>query len=341
MQVKTINLTGEETEINFGREYVFVEINNSSNSEILISASPDIVRGNDDVMIISSRTIGTLGDVGIPKLKKIYAKGTGEIQVIGKDYAEHCFKLPAYGDGSDVKPTPEVLDFLPHPEGIYGYYDYAHGVKASSWENMIDGTKLECINECSFSVSNDELTVSGQNVISCYFPIKNSKETVIYAAINSGTSGQVRNVITNDLFNRKEEIKAGDVADVTILGFTSEEGANQMAFTVYKSTGNNLKNSVLTLRHTVPNNPCELTFALVVNNNRLDIVMYGGDVLETKHVIYENSISFTNYTGLYGGNYPDTQWWKIKSLMLSTEVVNLDNITENVKTLHNKYFPKN
>ena len=135
MQVKTINLTGEETKIEFDRNYSFVEINNLSGNEILISTKPEIVRGNDDVIIVSAKTIATVGEAGSLGIKEIYASGSGEIQLIGKNFAEHCFKLPASGGNSDD--PAEVLKFLPYPEDFIAYYDQDNGLSSNKWENML------------------------------------------------------------------------------------------------------------------------------------------------------------------------------------------------------------
>lgn len=134
MKIKTIKLTGTETEIKFDKNYAFIEINNLSGNEILVSAKPEIVRGNDDVIIVSAKTIVTMGDTGSLGIKKIYALGEGEIQLVGKNFAQHCFKLPASGDNSDV---PDVLKFLPHPEGIYAYWDVENNVENFTWTDMV------------------------------------------------------------------------------------------------------------------------------------------------------------------------------------------------------------
>lgn len=107
MQVKTITLT-EETKIEFDRNYSFVEINNLSGNEILVSANAGTVRGNDDVIILPSKAIVTIGETGSPGINEIYVSGKGEIQIIGKNFAEHCFKLPASGGNSDGKNDPAV-----------------------------------------------------------------------------------------------------------------------------------------------------------------------------------------------------------------------------------------
>ncbi len=91
MYTKTITLNGEETKIELDKEHTYVEINNMGKNEILISTNAGIVRGNDDVIILSPKVIVTLGDKGVPKIKELYALGEGEIQLIAKEYAEHCF----------------------------------------------------------------------------------------------------------------------------------------------------------------------------------------------------------------------------------------------------------
>ena len=138
MQVKTINLTGEETKIEFDKTYSFVEINNLSGNEILVSTKPEIVRGNDDVIIISAKTIATIGDTGYAGIKEIYASGSGEIQLIAKNYAEHCFKLPASGGNSD-DPKDKHFQLI----GSGGIFD-ASSIDISNkvWKNLADGNDI-------------------------------------------------------------------------------------------------------------------------------------------------------------------------------------------------------
>lgn len=138
MNAKTINLTGAETKIEFDRNYAFIEVNNLSGNEILVSTKPEIVRGNDDVIIISAKTIATIGEAGSLGIKEIYASGSGEIQLIGKNFAEHCFKLPASGDGSD-----ETKDKHFQLIGSGGFFDVSSiDISNKIWKNLANGNDI-------------------------------------------------------------------------------------------------------------------------------------------------------------------------------------------------------
>ena len=199
MQVKTIKLTGEETKIEFDSAHAFVEINNLSSSEILISTRPGIVRGDNDVIILNGKTIVTIGETSSCRIKTIYASGSGEIQLIGKNFAEHCFKLPASGDSSDVKP---VLDFLPHPEGIYAYWDWEYGVTNTSWTDMTNNNVIKCENENTFGYNGDYLCLN-KSGLDVNLNIKDTDNVLIYHVIKltgAGNGGTSRILSDNNVF---------------------------------------------------------------------------------------------------------------------------------------------
>lgn len=102
-QTKTINLTGAETRVDFDRPFAYVECNNLSGAEVLLSTKPNIDKGADDVIIIKAESTATIGDLGTPKIKTVYLNGNGEIQLVGKGYAESSFKTARKGGESNGK----------------------------------------------------------------------------------------------------------------------------------------------------------------------------------------------------------------------------------------------
>lgn len=121
--VKTITLTGEETEVKFDKPYAYIECNNLGNSEVLMSIKPNIIRGNDDVIIVKSGSSATIGDIGVPSLKSIYLKGSEEVQIIGKSFPQSSFKSIQKGGGIDVKTLlSRALWRETYNEGLYVDY---------------------------------------------------------------------------------------------------------------------------------------------------------------------------------------------------------------------------
>lgn len=91
-KIKTVNLTDKETQVNFDRPFAYVECINLGDTEILLSTKPNIERGIDDVMIVKAGSIAIIGDIGTPKIQTVYLKGSGEVMLVGKGYAQSSFK---------------------------------------------------------------------------------------------------------------------------------------------------------------------------------------------------------------------------------------------------------
>ena len=313
MKIKTITLTGEETKIEFDKNYAFIEINNLSKNEILVSTKPEIVRGNDDVIIVSAKTIATVGDTGYAGIKEIYASGEGEIQLIAKNYAEHCFKLPASGENSD-EPTPEVLDFLPHPEGIYAFWDWEHGVTSGTWTDRVNGTVLEAINENNFVVKNSCAQLENKNSDNVYdakLPIKNLNEATIYIVLNNLFDGKYladnngQYIRLGDGYNKYFYYKKSGEADRNFWDFPKQDIENGLIFIMRISQTN-------------------YNFSLLYNTIDYDT--------NTSNPLPRTAFEFSGDFGLC-----DTL--PIKALLISSDISNVDNTKENAKALLDKYFP--
>lgn len=100
-KTKTVTLTGAETAVEFDRPFAYVECNNLSDTEILLSTKPNIERGADDVIIIKAGSTATIGDIGTPSIETVYLTGSGEVQLIGKGYAQSSFKRGEKGGGEN------------------------------------------------------------------------------------------------------------------------------------------------------------------------------------------------------------------------------------------------
>lgn len=102
MKIKTVNLQGDETTVDLGRKFAYVECKNLSESEILLSESPNFERGDDGVIIINAGGTATIGDLGTPQIQTIYLKGSGEVQIVGKGYALSSFNIARKGSGGNA-----------------------------------------------------------------------------------------------------------------------------------------------------------------------------------------------------------------------------------------------
>ncbi len=96
----------------------------------------------------------TLNAPGQDNLNTVYCAGMGSDCLVISDGAVYIlngnnewvefkdFSNSASGGGSDVDPK---LDFLPHPEGVFAYYDYLSGVSEKVWTGNLNNTKINII----------------------------------------------------------------------------------------------------------------------------------------------------------------------------------------------------
>ena len=306
MKIKTVSLTGDETKIEFDKCYSFIEINNTGSSEILISAKAGIVRGNDDVIILAPKQIVTVGDAGSPGIKEIYISGNGEIQLIGKNFAEHSFKLPASGGNSDD--PAEVLKFLPHPEGIYAYWDWQNGVENFTWTDMINNTKLNAINNTNFVVENNWIYLNGGNAdqINAELPIKDLNSVVVYFVYCAGVRTRLLSSSTNDYVY----VDAGSPGLPVYIYLDNELLQNRKITTASDYSCGSFINAATTIR-------------------LFTTSYYGNRTIEDFGTV---DYTFRDILGISDRNI------KYKAILLSDDISNVDNIKENIRALEQHYF---
>lgn len=99
--VKTINLTGSETEVKFGGKYPYFWVYNPGNSDIYMSVKPGIVPDSDGVILIPSGGGKCSGDVG--QTDTLYFLGSGKIE-ISPQFNAICpfFKVAKGGDDDSL-----------------------------------------------------------------------------------------------------------------------------------------------------------------------------------------------------------------------------------------------
>ena len=95
--VKTINLTGGETKINFGQKFMCFWVQNLGSGNVYVSVRPEAVPEADGVIAISSGTSARVSAVDLSKIDTLYLRGNGKVQIVGS-YSEYCpFKTEAKG----------------------------------------------------------------------------------------------------------------------------------------------------------------------------------------------------------------------------------------------------
>ena len=97
--VKTIALTGAETEINFEQNYMCFWVHNLGSGTIYASDKPQIVPDDDGVISIPSGSSARVSNPNLTQISKLYLFGNGKVQIVGS-YSVHCpFKTAAEGGG--------------------------------------------------------------------------------------------------------------------------------------------------------------------------------------------------------------------------------------------------
>lgn len=111
--VKTITLTGEETEIEFGgQQFMAVWIHNLGSNTVYASIDPDISPEADGVVAIPSGTAAAVALPNFSQISKCYVFGNGKVQAYGTGSVDCPFKVAAEGGGSGGGGTIDVDSFL-------------------------------------------------------------------------------------------------------------------------------------------------------------------------------------------------------------------------------------
>lgn len=97
--VKTINLTGEEMEVDFGQSFMCFWIQNLGSSNVYASLDKDIEPDADGVTTIPSGNAGAVFKPGFNNAEKLYISGNGKIQIVGTGSMDCPFKVAQKGGG--------------------------------------------------------------------------------------------------------------------------------------------------------------------------------------------------------------------------------------------------
>lgn len=99
--IKTINLTGEEKEVEFESSFMCFRVKNIGSEVIYASGKPGIVPDADGVIYVSagSSIIISSPDITGTKINKLYLSGNGNVQIWGMNSLHSPFDQPADGAG--------------------------------------------------------------------------------------------------------------------------------------------------------------------------------------------------------------------------------------------------
>lgn len=95
--VGTVTLTGTAEKVTLPASYGWVWVKNMSEGDIFAGLSEDISEGADGVMTIPA---GECGRIQADGFSSVYLLGTGNVQIVGQNYADCPFKSAAKGGGS-------------------------------------------------------------------------------------------------------------------------------------------------------------------------------------------------------------------------------------------------
>ena len=93
----TVTLTGAAEKVTLPASYGWVWVKNMSEGDIFAGLSEDISEGADGVMVIPS---GECGRIQTDGFFSVYLLGSGNVQIVGQNYADCPFKSAAKGGGS-------------------------------------------------------------------------------------------------------------------------------------------------------------------------------------------------------------------------------------------------
>lgn len=305
----TVELSDSTTEIEFLNKYRYFHVQNLGDAEIKMSLLKD-ADTDGSISCLAGNA------VSIPcesRNDKFYISGAGKINVIASDSATNPYRVAGKGGGGIAPgptPSPEVLDFLPHPEGIYGYWDYEHGVENTTWTDMVNRNVLTCNLGGSFSVDGNTVKIIGnvndKNIPGANLNLSKNEFFTLYLINQFTTYGQL-----NYCSGTANE-------DITLIGFNTRSVGSSIRFTSSFSNYSVILDApVDTLSSAIIRTPG--TNQIVTNESLKEYTVSTG-----YSVAEDFGLSF---------NAPVT------AVLLSTETNNIDYIRANMKALEEKYFP--
>ena len=101
--VKTIDLTGEETEVNFEQKFMCFWVQNMGSGDVYASIDAGVAPDKDGVIFIGAGASARVSAADLSQKDRLYITGSGKVQVMGS-YSDECpfTRKKKGGDGNNV-----------------------------------------------------------------------------------------------------------------------------------------------------------------------------------------------------------------------------------------------
>lgn len=121
---KTLELTGEETQVHFTSAFPYFWVWNVGSGTVLMSVFPNISEGKDGVIeVLAGSSAGTMHGYSAT-CNDLYLRGSGKVQVMGTYTPENPFrKAQKGGEGNVIK----LGGLVEHTTGSQGWYIKTNG----------------------------------------------------------------------------------------------------------------------------------------------------------------------------------------------------------------------
>ena len=193
----TVTLTGTVEKVTLPASYGWVWVKNMSEGDIFAGLSEDISEGADGVMVIPS---GECGRIQTDGFFSVYLLGSGNVQIVGQNYADCPFKAGAKGgelpvastdtlggvmvDGTSITANEQgVISAVGSGGGLtlMGTYNLATSSLLGSLDDFPRGTRL--LFEFT-PTSGTSITVGSiYRLISGYVPLKDATDVIVNCLI--------------------------------------------------------------------------------------------------------------------------------------------------------------
>lgn len=200
--VKTINLTGGETEVKFGQKFMCFWVQNLGSGNVYASVKAGVVPEADGVITVGAGASArvSMADMPMSQIDTLYLSGSGKVQIAGT-YSVHCpFKTETKGGGSGGIGGLITL-------GDAAYFDAASiDIENKVWRNILNPVSSASI----ASASEVSVSVEGNEVI---FPVD---DYAVYKTETLATIYVVYKMLDSD---GKVVIGKGTSTDIRGSGF--------------------------------------------------------------------------------------------------------------------------
>lgn len=196
--VKTINITGTETEVNFDQKFKYFWVLNLGSKTIYASWKSGIVPKVDGVCTVTAGGSARVSAPNLALIRKLYLSGSGNVHIMGTYSAHYPFKTPAGGAiQTDEKP------FITN--GIAALFDASSlNLEDNKWVNKFNTKLYAAFNSPSSIVINNNAVRIPANTFGTYFTEDLKTIYVLFKMVNSNLNGMLigRDVTSRNMYNK-------------------------------------------------------------------------------------------------------------------------------------------